>query len=62
MENPIEYKILEGYPQDIQTKLNQWRHDYKLRILANSAFDNPENHKTWCVMVISRKKLEKSNG
>jgi hypothetical protein len=61
MENPIEYKILEGYPQDIQTKLNQWRHDYKLRILANSAYAN-QDQLTWCVMIISRKKLEKSNG
>lgn len=58
MPNQKEYKILEGFPVDLQTKLNQWRHEYKLRILTNTAFLN-EDRETWCVMVLARQKLER---
>jgi hypothetical protein len=59
MENQIEYKILEGYPSDVQKKLNQWKHEYKIEVLGFSAFtiDGYGNVKeTRCVMPIIRRK------
>ena len=36
-----EYKILTGTAADCQKVLNQWRHDYTLRILQMSVESSP---------------------
>ena len=33
-KNPLEYKILQDSNVKIQTILNQWRHQYDLRIIS----------------------------
>ncbi len=38
-----EYVILVESPMDIQKKLNQWRHEYRLNILGFAQSDRNDN-------------------
>jgi len=35
-----EYKIITGTASELQKWLNQWKHEYKLNIIAMSANEN----------------------
>ena len=55
----IEYKIVIGSPKVVQTKLNQWRHEYHLDFLGlHSGFG--DDAKQEITLLISRTK--KSGG
>jgi len=51
-----EYKIIEGIPSECQKKLNQWRHDYNIIILAQCAYDSESGGPTWLVITLARTK------
>jgi hypothetical protein len=53
-----EYLIVEGTRTDIQTKLNQWRHDYSLKIIhfVPSGTSHLDGSKLYTVMIIRIKK------
>ena len=40
MDNKAEYKVISGNASECQKWLNQWKHEFKLNILAMSATDN----------------------
>lgn len=57
----MEYKIIDGFPEDVQKILNQWRHKYKITILGQNSFQadlvdvNFCPYKSiWVVIILSR--------
>lgn len=57
-----EYKIIEGTPIECQKWLNQWRHEFDIEIISQTAgvvYGGPDvNAETWVVITLT---MEKKN-
>jgi len=52
----MEYKIIEGPISECQKKLNQWRHDYNIRVLAQSQSIETYGGPVWLVITLMRER------
>lgn len=58
----MKYIILEGYPSDVQKKLNQWKSTgYTLTVLGQSAYATASGE-TWVVLIVEREEAPRAGG
>lgn len=62
----MEYKIIFGNPAECQRKLNQWKHEYTLNVIAMESYYSGSNHETRDVTILltrsKKRSLEGKNG
>lgn len=51
----MEWKIIQGYPKDIQMKLNQWKHNYHIHIHGYDV-SSADDGSTWVCLLLTREK------
>jgi len=52
-----EYKIVDGFAIDVQKKLNQWKHQYKIDILESKFYRKPNEASMFIICLIWREEL-----
>lgn len=49
-----EFKIVEGYAVEVQKKLNQWKHQYKIDILESKFYREKDDASMFLICLIWR--------
>ena len=52
-----EYKIVEGYAVEVQKKLNQWKHQYKINIIEGKFYKEKDDASMFFICLIWREEL-----